>query len=252
MAKMYNVTSQSDRTVVFDALQAQYPEGPFDLDEAAADIDKLLPMFRTQDDIDRMNRANDELVASNPMERAAQVGTKAPDFTLPDAVGNDVSLREQVAKGPVVLSFYRGAWCPFCNLELRAYQQALPQIRELGATLLAISPQVPDHSLSLVERHRLEFAVLSDVGSTVARSYGLAFRIPDYLADLYERGGHRLSDFNGTDDNLLPIPATFVLDTDGIITFRAGEPNYTRRPSIEAVLQAVREISAKDGRTDRP
>src|SRR5215472_4562065 len=116
-------------------------------------------------------RPIEQLIRSGAVEKVLGEGVRAPDFTLPDAMGNAVTLSHLLTQGPVVMSFYRGSWCPYCNLELRAYQRILPQLQELGATLVAISPQTADHSLSLVEKQHLSFAVLSDVGNHVARQF---------------------------------------------------------------------------------
>jgi peroxiredoxin len=118
-----------------------------------------------------------QLIQSGAAEQALTEGASAPDFTLPDAFGNPVTLSHLLQQGPVVITFFRGAWCPYCRLTLRAYQQALPQIQESGASLVTISPQTPVHSRAMVEKEELTFAVLSDVGNTVARRFGLVYTI---------------------------------------------------------------------------
>ncbi|MDP5275823.1 peroxiredoxin-like family protein [Chengkuizengella axinellae] len=107
-------------------------------------------------------------------------------LSLHDAAGKEVNLYMELKKGPVILTFYRGNWSPYCNLELRAYQQALPEIKALGAQLIAVSPQTPDNSLSMKEKHELAYPVLSDLGSKVIEEYNLLFRLPDYLIDVYK------------------------------------------------------------------
>ncbi|MBW4510652.1 MAG: AhpC/TSA family protein [Scytonematopsis contorta HA4267-MV1] len=159
-----------------------------------------------------MQRATDVLAEEFIVRKALSVGDIAADFTLINAIGKPINLTEKLAKGPVILTFYRGGWCPYCNLELRAYQQLLPQIKLLGASLIAVSPQTPDASLSTAEKNSLGFDVLSDIGSTVAQAYGIAFTLPDELKRLYTESGHALPDINGTDDWALPIPATFVIN----------------------------------------
>src|SRR5215831_5876316 len=119
----------------------------------------------------------EQLVTSGAAEKALKEGEQAPDFTLPNARGNAVSLSHLLMQGPVVISFYRGQWCPYCHLALRSYQQAVPQLQTGGATLVAISPQMPDHSKALAEKLGLTFALLSDVGNQVARAYRLVFTI---------------------------------------------------------------------------
>jgi peroxiredoxin len=220
-----------------------YPDGPFDLTAA-------LSMFRDGRDAavgaevgQRMDQAAEELAAERLTDHMPSVGERAPLFTLPNATGTEVSLERLLASGPVVLSFYRGVWCPFCNLEQRALQQYLPEITQLGASLAAISPQVPDDSLTMAERNNLEFEVLSDVGGTVSKSYGLLFTLPAYLREIYEKLGHPLPAFNGTDDWTLPIPATFVLDSDGVVRSRFADPDYTRRADPADIVAALRPIT---------
>jgi peroxiredoxin len=220
-----------------------YPAGPFDLST-------VLGMFRDRRDavmsadVGRlMDRATEELVAQRLTDSMPSVGASVPLFTLPNATGEEVSLERLLTEGPVVLSFYRGVWCPYCNLEQRALQQHLPEITGLGASLAAISLQVPDDSLTTAQRNGLEFEVLSDVGGVVSKSYGLVFTLPRELRELYEKLGHPLPAFNGTDDWALPIPATFVVDRGGVVRFRFADPDYTRRAAPADILATLRSIA---------
>ena len=138
----------------------------------------------------------------------------------------------------------RGGWCPYCSLELRALQGALEQVRAANATLVAVSPQAPDASLDTVERQELTFPVLSDVGNVVARSYGLVFRLSDDLRATYDTFGIDLAGANGTDDHELPIPATYIIDTDGTVRFAFVDPDYTKRADPTDVVAALTELSA--------
>lgn len=144
-----------------------------------------------------MVRADMGLAASGIAQRALKAGDQAPDFRLPDARGGYLHLKDLLATGPVVLSFYRGGWCPYCNLELRALQKALPEIIRLGANLVAVSPQTPDESLSTAEKNDLAFSVLSDVGSTTAKSFGIAYKLAEELRPIYSCFGHALPEKNG-------------------------------------------------------
>ena len=189
----------------------------------------------------RVQKTNDDLRASGLVDRALKAGDSAPEFALPNAVGHRVALSALLAAGPVVVSFYRGGWCPYCNLELRAYQRALPEIRALGASLVAISPQTPDSSLGTAERNALEFEVLSDHGSAVARSFGIAFELPDVLKPLYAK--HALSDVNGTDDWRLPVPATYVIARDRRIALAHIDPDYRVRLEPAEALAALRTLA---------
>ncbi len=187
-----------------------------------------------------MDQATAELAASGMADGFLQVGDAAPDFVLPDALGNAVTLADLRAQGPVVLSFYRGAWCPYCNLELQLLQQALPDIRALGATLVAISPQTPDNSLSLAEKHGLAFSVLSDVGNAVARRFGLVFTVPAALRGVYDKLGIDIAAHNGDGSFELPVPGTYVVGRDGTIAFAYANVDYTRRVATAEILEALR------------
>ncbi len=170
----------------------------------------------------------------------------APNFTLPNATGQLVTLADILRRGPVILNFYRGGWCPYCNLELRAYQQALPQIKAAGAELLAISPQDPDASLSTAEKNELAFEVLSDEGSKIANNYGIAFKLPDALQRLYTDLNHALPDANGTPDWQLPIPATFVIDQNQRIVLAYIDVDYRNRLEPEEAIATVQKLLLKN------
>jgi peroxiredoxin len=187
------------------------------------------------------DRCIDEVRAAGVAERALAVGASAPDFTLPDATGVAVRLADLRAAGPVVISFYRGGWCPYCNLELRAYAERSPDFEAAGARVVAISPQTPDASLTLVERAELPFTVLSDVGNVVAASFGLVHPVQSELAAVYAKNGFDLAGDNAQDPSelSLPLPATYVVDRDGTVAFAAVSEDYTVRADPEAVLAAV-------------
>lgn len=186
-----------------------------------------------------MTSADMELAASGIARRAIKAGDLAPDFRLPDARGGQIRLRDLLAKGPVVVSFYRGGWCPYCNLELRALQNALPPIKLLGAELVAISPQIPDESMSTAEKNNLAFPVLSDVGSATAKAYGIAFDLAEELRPIYTRFGHALPEKNGDDSWLLPIPATYVIDTNGTVVLAFVDVDYRNRLEPAEIVSAL-------------
>ena len=187
----------------------------------------------------------EQLISSDAVEKALKEGEQAPDFTLPDALGNEVTLSHLLRQGPVVISFYRGAWCPYCNLELRAYQRALPQLQELGASLVAISPQTPDHSLSLVEKQQLTFTILSDVGNQVAREYGLVFTIDEAVRAAHRRIGANLPAFNGDDSWELPMAGTFLVDQSGTIRLASVDPDFSLRLDPSVVITEIKELKGK-------
>ena len=190
-------------------------------------------------------RSLEELAASGIADRALTVGDTAPDFTLPNAVGAKVTLSDLLEAGPVVVSFYRGAWCPYCNMELRALQAALDGLRTEGATLVAISPNTPDTSMSLVEKHQLSFPVLSDLGNVVARQFGLVFEVPAYLEAEYRSMGHDIGAANGDGGWELPLPATYVIDVERVIRYAFVDVDYKKRAEPADVIDAVRNLTRR-------
>jgi peroxiredoxin len=190
-------------------------------------------------------RAIERLKAQGMGADVVKVGSQAPDFSLPDQNGQIVRLKDLLESGPVVVSFYRGSWCPFCNLELRGLQSSLPRIKELGANLVAISPQLPDGSLSLAERHALEFPVLSDVGNSVAKKFGIVFRLAEeHVAALRERGDD-LARINGQDGaGELPIPTTFVINKRGIVQTAFVDADHSYRLDPDDMIAVLESIHA--------
>ena len=185
-----------------------------------------------------------ELSASGIATKSLAADQPAPDFELPNAHGKIVRLAELRRAGPVVVIFYRGEWCPFCNLALRAYQKILPEINASCATLVAISPQTPDHSLSIEEKAQLTFNVLSDQGNAVARRFGTVYRLGDGIYELQEKFGINLPQTNGDDSRELPLPGTFIIDQEGIIRFAEVFADHSQRTEPAAVLAALRELKA--------
>lgn len=171
------------------------------------------------------------------------IGERAPDFALNDANGRTVSLAARLANGPVVVSFYRGAWCPICNTELAGLQAALDDIRRRDAALIAISPQPPDASRPFVQRLGLGFDVLSDVDQSVIKAYRLQFELDVALRDTYRGLGMALDEHNADGTWNLPVPATFVIDRDGIVRARHVDPNYRERMAVDDILAALDAIA---------
>ncbi|WP_035336816.1 peroxiredoxin-like family protein [Dokdonia sp. PRO95] len=188
---------------------------------------------------DIMRKAIEDLKATNMLEHAVKTGDQFPDFELPNAQGETVSLSEQLQKGKVVLTFYRGGWCPYCNLELKAFQEVLPQIKEKGATLIAITPETPDNSLSTKEKNQLDFEVLTSENNELARSLNLVFKLPEALAELYGKFGIDLLESQGNDENELPIAATYIIEQSGKISYHFLAEDYKLRADPELVLAAL-------------
>lgn len=174
---------------------------------------------------------------------ALKIGEQAPNFELPNPEGTLISLNNLLEKGPVVVTFYRGDWCPYCNLQLRALQARLDEIDALGATLVAISPQVPDASMSKSEISAMDFIVLSDQNAKVASQYGVAWEVPDFLSE-HMRVDRQLDleKINNGNGNILPIPATFVLNTKGIATWNYVNVDYRTRSEPDEVIQALKAM----------
>ena len=182
-------------------------------------------------------------VAASGAPLGLAIGDRATAFTLADATGKQVYLADRLDAGPVVLQFYRGDWCPYCNLHLRALQAALPEIRKRGASLVAISPQSPDHSLSLTQKAELEFDVLSDVDQHVIRDYRLQFTLPADLQSVHLNifdVDLRIQNADGSWN--LPVPATFVISADGRIVTAGVEVDYRARIEPSVILESLDEL----------
>lgn len=186
-----------------------------------------------------IDRTTAEQVALHPERAALQVGQRMPDFTLPDATGRQVSSTVLRAAGPLLVTFYRGEWCPYCNLALQALQRELPALAERGVTLVAISPEQPDHALSMQQKHALAFPVLSDAGNRVAQSFGLVFTLSPELQPVYRGFGIELPERNGDGSQTLPLPGTFLVDRGGIVRAAWVDADYRRRLEPATAIAAI-------------
>ncbi|UII55504.1 AhpC/TSA family protein [Cytobacillus spongiae] len=209
----------------------------FELDQISNELVKGTPLEAMQAMEQSIKEVQEEGLVTGLTE-----GVKAKDFTLVNHLGETIHLYEELEKGPVILTFYRGSWCPYCNRQLKAYQEIMPDIQELGAQLFAISPQTPDHSLSLTEKHDLAFQVLSDTRGIVSAKYNILFEVPDYLKHAYKTMGLDLEGYNGKDNSILPVPATFMIDETGEIRFSHVNPNYMTRLEPSELLRALRKL----------
>ena len=186
-----------------------------------------------------MNTTNEELIAQHIRNNALQVGDKIENFILPNHLGKNIELADLLDKGPVVVSFYRGAWCPYCNLELKALNDFLPQFKTKSAQLVAISPQLPDQTLTTAQKNELEFDVLSDVGNKVAQQFGLLFTLDKRIQELYTGFGIDFEHTYGDKTYQLPLPATYVINQEGVITYAFLNEDYTLRAEPSDVMSAL-------------
>lgn len=185
-----------------------------------------------------------EVKASGVLQTMKNVGDKAPSFTLPNAAGESVSSDALLEDGPIIVVFYRGAWCPYCNLTLAAWQDRLDEIQSLGAQLVTISPQKPDFSLTSKQKQDLAFPVLSDVGNDVADAFGVTTKVTPEILELWE-GKIDLEKHNGEATGELPLPATYLIDRDGTIRFAHAHEDYRVRAEPADVLAELKKLGAE-------
>ncbi len=175
--------------------------------------------------------------------KALKVGTHAPSFELPDHNGKLVSSADLLAKGPLILSFIRGRWCPFCVAQMEAMSSIATQIADAGASIVAISPQTEKQAFFMHDQHKLAFPLLVDAHNNVARQFGLVYRVPEEQQALYSRTFVNLPFTNGDASWELPIPATFVIDRDGCVLFVSANEDYMDRPEPLEILASLQQIS---------
>ena len=186
-----------------------------------------------------MDTTNEELIAQHIKDNALQVGAKVDNFTLANHSGESIELNDLLNKGPVIISFYRGGWCPYCNLELKALNDYLAQFKTQSAQLIAISPQLPDETLSTTQKNELEFDVLSDVSNRVAEQFGLLFTLDERIQALYTQFGIDFEHYYGDKSFKLPLPATYVINQEGVITYAFLNEDYTLRAEPIDIMAAL-------------
>jgi peroxiredoxin len=189
--------------------------------------------------------------ARDVLNAALRTGQRAPHFELPDSNGHKVALRNLLEKGPVIVTFYRGGWCPYCNIALRAIQSQLAQIKALGAELVAISPELPNQSLTTQEKLDLGFTVLSDQENVVARSFGLVYRVSEAGRVRLLALGRDLVAHNGTQSWELPITATYIIDPRSIVIFDHVDADYRERLDPAILLDVLEKTRVKASATSR-
>jgi peroxiredoxin len=195
--------------------------------------------------VEALHGATDELIASGAPGKALKAGDVAPAFTLPDADGKPVSSRDLLAKGPLVVTFYRGVWCPYCNFDLTALEDARAEIEARGAGLVAVSQQTAPNSRKSQRQNGLGFPILSDKGGEVGAQFGVRWTVPNYLREIHKALGADLTQFNGEDSWTLSMPARYVIGQDGVIAYAEVNADYTRRPDSEALFPVLDQLRRK-------
>lgn len=189
-----------------------------------------------------MHRATNELQASGIEADVAKVGQEFPIFSLPNQDGDEVTRDELLKGGPLVITFYRGVWCPYCNLDLKNIEEYADRFREAGGQVLAISPELPEHSKESIRKNKLSYPILFDKGNTLAETLGLRFALPSDLVEVYKGFNITLDTYNGDESWTLPMPARFLVDTDGAIKYAEAKADYTDRPDPDDLLAALRDL----------
>jgi len=229
---MSNVTAEETNKDILPSYQK----------EASEFLEKHKGKSIDENDKAIMAKAALDLSGTMP-EPGLRAGERAPDFTLINAFGKEVRLSDQLRKGPVVLAFYRGAWCPFCNIELNVLQRSLAHFKEYDATLIAVTPQRPDKSREQLEKAEYSFEILSDLDDSVMKSYNLYFEVPPELHELYKnRFGFDITDYNGKDRLGLPVPGTFVISRDGVIRASFAKTDYKKRMDPRDIIEALKMV----------
>ncbi|MES9875878.1 MAG: peroxiredoxin-like family protein [Candidatus Sedimenticola sp. PURPLELP] len=186
-----------------------------------------------------MAQCTEELKGAGIESRALRVGDTMPDFELPNQHGESRRLSRYLAESPVVLNVYRGGWCPYCNMEMKALHDVLPEIKARGARLIGLTPETPDKAMTTAENNGIDIDILSDEANRVARQMGLVFELPQALRPIYQKIGIDIPAYNGDDSFMLPVPATYIIGQDGVILYDFVNADYTLRlePSeIVAIL----------------
>ncbi len=187
-----------------------------------------------------MHRNTAELKALQPSANALATGQTLPNFTLSNSNGESVSL-ENYQSDYLVVSFYRGGWCPYCNLELKALQGILPELSELNAELIAITPETPDNSSKTSEKNESTFTILSDINNVYAKELGLAFQLSEELVNVYSEFGIDLVKHNNNNDSELPMPATYIVNKNRDVVYSFVPEDYTERLDPNKILEVLKQ-----------
>lgn len=206
-------------------------------------LENRVTNFTAKADPEKIKNYNDaiaKVAASGIIESSKKEGDIAPNFTLPNATGQEVSLTDKTKNGYTIITWYRGGWCPYCNLTLAAWQDILPEIKAENIELIAITPELPDSTLSTKEKNALEFEVLSDVGNKVAKDYGIVFPLDQSIREAYKNMG--LEKYNGDASYTLPLAATYIINSKNEIVYAFLDADYRKRAEPRDVLQKIKDM----------
>lgn len=218
--------------------QTQIPSYAEGLTELQSNLGTMLP----QDALDVFEADANALKANHRNILKLNVGDKAPNFSLSNAIGETTTLQSLLEKGKVVLTFYRGSWCPYCNLQLNQYQQVLEDIKSLGANLVAVSPQTPDESLNIKEKNKLQFEVLSDNGNIVTRQFTTVFKNGETPIETMKALGIDFDSHYADDSQELPVPAVYIIEKDSTISFaKAIDGDYRNRVEASDIINSLKK-----------
>ena len=197
-----------------------------------------------RDVLEDMAQATADLKSSGMEDRTLKAGDRFPDFELPNQQEQMRRFSDYLQESPVVLNVYRGGWCPYCNLEMKALHDALPQIERQGARLVGLTPETPDKAMQTAERHRMRIDILSDTGNRVSERLGLVFELPEALRPIYQNLGIDLPEYNGDDSFKLPVPATYIIRQDGAVAYAFVNADYTQRMEPEEIIAQLQALAA--------
>lgn len=218
-----NLKPESNKKITMETANSQRPL-EMELNNRKTDFEKKAPADKKEVYADGLKFLEESKITDN----ALQVGDTAINFILPNASGKNITLYDELKKGPVILMWYRGGWCPYCNLALHHMQESLPEFKKYGANLLAVSPEVPDSSITTKEKNNLQFEVLSDVDNVVARQYKVVHTLTEGVATAYETG-FGLSKYNGNNKAELPLAVTYIIGQDKVIKYAFLDADYRKR-----------------------
>ncbi len=194
--------------------------------------------------VEIFHRHTAEMIATGQAERALKAGDTVPSFKLLDQDEQPVSSIDLLAKGPLVVTFYRGVWCPYCNMELAALEEVAAEIRARGATLVAISQQTSTNSRRSQAQNKLSYPILTDQGGELAAAFGIRWDVPEELQGVFKGFGLDLPTAHNDPHWTLPMPGRYVIGTDGVIAYAEVNPDYTRRPEPSELLPVLDRLKS--------